>query len=134
MIPNRPSEHESRAAGGGQPVAEVGAQAAKLIGLKRYETPGEEYFERFLKDFQERQRSELLRLSVDTLLRDRFSAWVDGVPRMLRLALAGAAAVIAFAAVAGVLRSGAEPSRQAARPVVSSERTALADAGLIREF
>jgi hypothetical protein len=35
--------------------------AGRLIRLKRYETPGEVYFENFMDEFRERQRSEALR-------------------------------------------------------------------------
>lgn len=40
----------------------------RLIRLKRYETPGDEYFESFLEQFKERQRSEMLHRSARGLL------------------------------------------------------------------
>jgi len=120
MSPHLPSDPES--------------SASKWIALKRYENPGAEYFDRFLTDFRERQRSELLRLSVGTLVRDRLRTWMDGIPWGLRLALPGGAVVMALAAGAVLLRQGSEPTGQASREVVPSDRTALAEASLIREF
>ena len=35
----------------------------KLLRLKKYETPGEDYFAEFAENFKERQRSELLKQS-----------------------------------------------------------------------
>ena len=40
----------------------------KLLSLKRYEIQTPDYFERFLDDFNERQRSELLRQPTWNLL------------------------------------------------------------------
>ncbi len=64
----------------------------RLIALKRYETPGDEYFEQFLKDFQKRQRAELLRMPAHRLLLDRFQAWMDGSGKVWMASAAGAAA------------------------------------------
>jgi len=76
---------------------------SKLIGLKRYETPGEEYFARFTADFKERQRSELLRQSSFSLFRERFAMWYQQagsgawmVPTGMAAVVAGGVALIAF--------------------------------------
>lgn len=70
----------------------------RLIRLKNYETPGDEYFESFLKDFKERQRSEMLCQSARSLLVERVSMWFDEVsgPRWLVPVGASAAALIAL--------------------------------------
>ncbi len=48
-----------------------------LIKLKRYEQPEEGYFDSFLSEFQERQRSEMLKTSARGLLVERVKAWFD---------------------------------------------------------
>lgn len=50
----------------------------KLIALKRYETPGEAYFERFLEEFKERQRGEMMKISAWQLLKERLDTWLRG--------------------------------------------------------
>ena len=49
----------------------------RLIRLKRYETPGEAYYQSFMEDFKERQRAELLRGSARGLLLERIGMWFD---------------------------------------------------------
>ena len=44
-----------------------------IIRLKRYENPPEGYYEEFLREFHYRQRAELLKPSLRTLLLERFS-------------------------------------------------------------
>jgi len=51
----------------------------KLIALKRYETPGEAYFERFMDEFHQRQRAEMLKVPAHRLILDRCEAWLDGL-------------------------------------------------------
>jgi DNA-binding transcriptional LysR family regulator len=104
---------------------------AKLIRLKRYETPGADYFERFIEEFHERQRAEPLQVSVGTLAADRFATWWGSVSTPARLACASVAAmaVMAAAGVAwGILPSG--PASQHPSP----EGPTLAEVSLIREF
>ncbi len=79
----------------------------KLIGLKRYETPGDEYFDRFYRDFKERQRAELLRVPAHQLIRDRLEAWVTPQKRLWM----GAAAAAALTVV-GVALSLMGPSEE----------------------
>ncbi|MEM1295064.1 MAG: hypothetical protein AAGH89_06840 [Verrucomicrobiota bacterium] len=76
----------------------------KLIALKRYETPGEAYFERFVEEFHDRQRAEMLRLPVHRLFLDRLDTWLNGWrgKQWIAGSLAGAcAALIAVAFVTG---------------------------------
>lgn len=49
----------------------------RLLRLKRYETPGEEYFKQFAEDLKERQRGELLQSSTRSLFAERVALWVD---------------------------------------------------------
>jgi len=50
-----------------------------LIGLKRHEQPPPEYFDDFLREFQERRRAELLERSSFSLMLDRVSLWLREV-------------------------------------------------------
>ncbi|MEM7600891.1 MAG: hypothetical protein AAF357_05700 [Verrucomicrobiota bacterium] len=49
----------------------------KLLRLKRYESPGEDYFQQFAEEFKDRQRAELLKGSARSLLAERVSLWID---------------------------------------------------------
>lgn len=50
----------------------------KLLRLKRYEHPPEDYFEDFLTEFQRRQRVELMRPAWHEAMWMRASEWMDG--------------------------------------------------------
>jgi anti-sigma-K factor RskA len=50
----------------------------KLIRLKRYEQPPEDYFEDFLLDFQRRQRAEMLQRPVWQIAWERANLWLEG--------------------------------------------------------
>ncbi len=64
----------------------------KLLRLKRYEMPSQDYFERFLEEFHRRQRSELISRPAWQVLFDRvLNAFPDF--RVPRLAYAGVAVV-----------------------------------------
>jgi hypothetical protein len=67
----------------------------KLLRLKRYEHPTPDYFERFLDQFHERQRAEVLRQSTWALVWERVvNVFPDfHVPR-LAYATVGVAAVV----------------------------------------
>jgi hypothetical protein len=80
----------------------------KLLRLKRYEQPSEQYFQTFLHDFHRRQRAELLRQPVWKIALERASAFFSE-HSMGRYAYAGAtAAMLFFAGIAsvGILNSG----------------------------
>ncbi len=70
-----------------------------LISLKKYEQPEEGYFDDFLIEFQQRQRSEILQTSARGLLLERIKAWFNefGANRPMRWVLGGG---LAYAAVA----------------------------------
>jgi len=67
----------------------------KLLRLKRYEHPTPDYFERFIDEFHERQRAELLRQPTWALLWERaVNAFPDfHVPRLAYASVAVAAVV-----------------------------------------
>ncbi len=66
-------------------------QIQKIVSLKRYETPRDGYFEDFLLEFQQRQRSELLHKSSTTLFFERVATWFRELGSIKWVAGAGAA-------------------------------------------
>jgi len=73
-----------------------------LLRLKRYEQPPPEYFDRFLHEFQQRQRSELIRQPLWKIALQRVQAFFSE-PLISQFAYAGAtAAVLLVAGVASV--------------------------------
>jgi hypothetical protein len=50
----------------------------KLIRLKRYEQPPEDYFEDFLLEFQRRQRAEMLQRPAWQIMWERANLWLEG--------------------------------------------------------
>lgn len=75
----------------------------KLLRLKRYEMPTPDYFERFLDQFHERQRADLLRQPTWKLLWERVSgAFPDfHVPRLAYAGVAAAAVIFSAFILAG---------------------------------
>ena len=71
----------------------------RLLRLKRYEQPPEGYYEDFLSDFHRRQRAELLKPSLTTLMTERLSYWISEF-RVPTFAYAGATAMAVIASVA----------------------------------
>ncbi len=71
----------------------------RLLRLKRYEQPPEGYYEDFLSDFHRRQRAELLKPSITTLMMERLSYWISEF-RVPTFAYAGATAAAVIASVA----------------------------------
>ena len=47
----------------------------KLVALKRYEMPSDEYFEEFLDEFHRRQRADLMSHSARSLFVERIAVW-----------------------------------------------------------
>lgn len=85
-----------------------------IIRLKQYEQPPEGYFDEFVRDFQHRQRAELLKPSLSVLLWERFCSLIPDV-RVPAMAYAGVVAVAVVAAVA-IVRT---PSIPAGNPLSS---------------
>jgi hypothetical protein len=82
----------------------------KLIRLKRYEQPREDYFEDFLLEFQRRQRAEMLQRPIWQIAWERANLWLEGfrVP-----AFAYATILVAALGVTGIMmnsQSGASSS------------------------
>lgn len=73
----------------------------KLLRLKRYETPGPDYIDNFLKDFHQRQRSELIKTPLWRIAADRVQAFFSGF-QVPKLAYAGAFAAVALSVVGAV--------------------------------
>ena len=78
-----------------------------LIGLKKYEQPDDGYFDDFLVEFQQRQRSEMLQTSARGLLLERVRTWFSefGVNNTIRWVVGGGLAYAAFALLIN-LKSG----------------------------
>lgn len=93
----------------------------ELISLKKYEQPDEGYFEDFLVEFQQRQRSEILKTSARGLLIERTKAWFSELGGVKWLVGAG----VAYAAVTYLLnmdlKEPANPS-SVASTVISQVR------------
>lgn len=70
----------------------------KLLRLKRYEQPPEEYFQNFLAEFQARQRSEVIHRPLFKIAWDRFSSMFV-LPPVPKLVMATSFAAAVFAAV-----------------------------------
>ena len=84
----------------------------RIIRLKRYEQPPEGYYEDFLKEFHRRQRAELLKPSLSTLLLERLEAMIPEL-RVPAAAFAGAAAVAVIASVAIIRQAPVQTGPQA---------------------
>lgn len=92
-----------------------------IIRLKRYEQPPEGYFEDFLREFHRRQRAELLKPSISTLVWERLCSLLPDV-RVPAMAYAGATAVAVLAGVV-ILKSPSSESKGAASYAVSYPST-----------
>lgn len=68
-----------------------------LLRLKRHEHPPDGYEDRFLAEFQQRQRAELLKRSSLSLLWERFNTYLGEVSGQKWLYLPASAAVVALA-------------------------------------
>jgi hypothetical protein len=83
----------------------------RIIRLKRYEQPPEDYFEDFLHEFHRRQRAELLRPSFQSQLLERISS-IFSEMRVSGMAYAGATAVAVVATVAILKQPGTATVQQ----------------------
>ncbi|MBK1792539.1 hypothetical protein [Persicirhabdus sediminis] len=72
------------------------SEISKLIALKKYEQPSDEFFDQFHAEFRERQRQEMLQQSAHELFIERLATWFSCLGRV-KWAYAGGAA---FAAIA----------------------------------
>lgn len=74
----------------------------RLLRLKQYETPGDDFVEDFVTLFRERQRSEILRMSARDLLWERVNTFFSDLVSP-KWATATATAAIAIVAAWGTL-------------------------------
>ena len=89
----------------------------QLIALKRYEQPDGEYFAAFLREFQVRQREELMRRGTVGMFFERLGAWFGDLGRVRWAYAGGAAYVVALAALFFWPREEVRPDLRSA-PVV----------------
>jgi hypothetical protein len=95
---------------------------SKLLRLKRYEQPPEDYFENFLAEFQLRQRAEVIHRPFFRIAWDRLCHLL-APPNIPRLAMAGSFAVAVIATGSVLTWSDTETEAPLAQniPQVSSK-------------
>ena len=83
-------------------------QLQKLLRLKRLETPGQEYFNRFVDAFHTYQRREILQEEpwYAKVVEVLFEPWVVGVPRLATVAASAACLLAGVAFFLGPIQSG----------------------------
>lgn len=93
----------------------------KLIRLKRYEQPPEDYFEDFLLEFQRRQRAEMLQRPIWQIAWERANLWLEGfrVP-----AFAYATILVAALGVTGFMVTSQSGSPAAAGNIAAASKPA----------
>ena len=96
----------------------------RLLRLKRYESPGEDFVENFLADFQRRQRAELMKRSALSLgwerLQTAMAQWLS--PRWAQYATA--AAMLLLAGWVGAWISTGAQTTNSASAVAAAGNTA----------
>jgi hypothetical protein len=85
----------------------------RLIRLKRFETPGEDFVEDFVSQFRERQRSEMLRQSARGLLWERVTTYFEHLISPKWTTAAATACVCLMGSWAGISLMGGGPSASA---------------------
>jgi hypothetical protein len=97
---------------------------SRLLRLKRFEQPPPEYFEDFLREFKDRQRSQLLREPVWRIAWDRLCAFFgEQMPSRIGYGLASAA-VLVVAAIASFNIVESQPVEIASVPEQRPAQTA----------
>ena len=84
------------------------SELQKLLRLKRLETPGQEYFNRFVDAFHTYQRREILQEEpwYAKVVEVLFEPWVAGVPRLATVAASAACLLAGVAFFLGPIQSG----------------------------
>lgn len=80
----------------------------RLLRLKRYENPGDDFVEDFVTQFRERQRSELLRQSARGLLWERVNTFFSDLisPKWATASATAAFAIVAAWGTLGMMGGG----------------------------
>jgi len=80
----------------------------RLLRLKQYETPGDDFVEDFVTQFRERQRSELLRQSARGLLWERVNTFLSDLisPKWATATATAAFAIVAAWGTLGIVGAG----------------------------
>ena len=99
---------------------------SKLLRLKRYEHPPEDYFENFLAEFQLRQRAEVIHRPFYRIAWDRLCHLL-APPNIPRLAMAGSFAVAVIASTSVLTWSDAETEEFAPSAAASLAQKATAE-------
>ncbi len=99
----------------------------KLLRLKRYEQPPPDYFARFLEEFHERQRTEIIRQPLWRIAWERLVSAIPDfhVPRMAYATVVAAALVVSTVIVVNQDSSPATGPLVAQAPVVEPTAFAL---------
>jgi hypothetical protein len=114
----------------------------RLIRLKRFETPGDDFVEDFVTQFRERQRSEMLRQSARGLLWERLSTYFEDLvsPKWALASATACVAVVASWSALSILNPGSSTQLNALAaadsvvPVSMTVKPAVTvDSQLIRE-
>lgn len=92
----------------------------RLLRLKRYETPGDDFVEDFVTLFRERQRAELLRHSARGLLWERVNTFFSDLVSP-KWATASATAAFAVAAAWGTLNILGQGSAQGPQMALTTD-------------
>jgi len=84
------------------------SELQKLLQLKRLETPGQEYFDRFVDAFHAYQRREILQEEpwYAKVVEVLFEPWIAGVPRLATVAASAACLIAGVAFFLGPIQSG----------------------------
>ena len=84
------------------------SELQKLLQLKRLETPGQEYFDRFVDAFHTYQRREILQEEpwYAKVVEVLFEHWIAGVPRLATVAASAACLIAGVAFFLGPIQSG----------------------------
>jgi hypothetical protein len=80
----------------------------ELVALKRFEGPGEDYFEEFLDEFHRRQRADLMSRSARSLFMERIAVWFKELGAVKYAYGAGLAYAVLFLAFSAWPRGGGE--------------------------
>ena len=84
------------------------SELQKLLRVKRLETPGQEYFNRFVDAFHTYQRREILQEEpwYSKVVEVLFEPWLAGVPRLATVAASAACLLAGVAFFLGPIHSG----------------------------